>query len=127
MTRVRGCCTTGASAGARVSKERQRRREAREREAGIVAAARAAEAEKRERRGARKRALTSRFPRRRHSRQTGVLAQRRRKQTGATIALLLGLNVLVWVLFTEWPARAMALILTLLVAPVLHTLLFRRR
>ena len=109
-----------------MSKERQRRREAREREAGMIAAARAAEAEKRERRNARRRSLTSRFARR-HSRQTGVLARRRRKQTGATIALLLALNVLVWVLFTEWPARAMALIVTLLVAPVLHTLLFRRR
>ncbi len=109
-----------------MSKERQRRREARDREAGIVAAARAAEAEKRERRDARKRAVSSRFPRRR-SRQTGVLAQRRRKQTGATIALLIALNVLVWVLFPEWPARMMALIVTLLVAPVLHTMLFRRR
>ena len=109
-----------------MSKERQRRREARDRETGIVAAARAAEAEKRERRDARKRALSSRFPRR-HSRQTGVLAQRRRRQTGATIAMLLALNVLIWVLFTEWPARVMALILTLLVAPVLHTMLFRRR
>ncbi len=109
-----------------MSKERARRREARDREAGIVAAARAAEAEKRERREARKRALNSRLPRR-HSRQTGVLAQRRRKQSGATIALLLALNVLVWVFFTEWPARAMALIVTLLVAPVVHTMLFRRR
>ena len=107
-----------------MSKERQRRREARDREAGIVAAARAAQAEKRERRDARKGALTSRFPRR-HSRQTGVLAQRRRKQTGATIALLIALNVLVWVFFPDWSARAMVAVLTLLIAPLLHAIFVR--
>jgi hypothetical protein len=109
-----------------MSKERARRREARDRETAIVAAARAAEAERRERRELRKRAVKSRLPQR-HSRQTGVLARRRRKQTGATIVMLLVLNVLVWVIFPDWPARAMALIVSLLAAPVLHTMLFRRR
>jgi hypothetical protein len=108
-----------------VSKERARRREAREREAAIVTAARASEAEKRERRNARKRALTPRAPRR-HSRQTGVLAARRRQQVGATLAMLVALNLLVFVIFQGWPLRTMVLLVSLLVAPVLHTLLFRR-
>ena len=108
-----------------MSKERARRREARLREAAIVTAARAAEAEKRERRAARRRTLTSRWPRR-HSRQTGVLAARRRRQLGATVAMLLALNVLVWVVFPDWPMRTMVLIVSLLAAPVLHTMMFRR-
>jgi Flp pilus assembly protein TadB len=108
-----------------MSKERARRREAREREAAIVTAARASQAERRERHAARSRAVRSRFPRR-HSRQTGILAARRRRQVSATIAMLLVLNVLVWVVFLEWPMRTMVLILSLLIAPVLHTMLFRR-
>jgi len=109
-----------------MSKERARRREAREKEAAIIAAARAAEVERRERRAARSRALRTRLPRGR-SRQPGVLAARRRKQTGATFALLLFLNLVVWFVYPEWSARAMVLIVSLLAAPVLHTLLFRRR
>jgi Flp pilus assembly protein TadB len=108
-----------------VSKERAQRREAREREAAVVASARASEAERRERRAALTRSLRSRLPRR-HSRQTGVLARRRRQQTGITIGVLLVLNVFVWVVFPQWPARTMVLIVSLLAAPVLHTLLFRR-
>jgi Flp pilus assembly protein TadB len=108
-----------------MSKERARRREARQREAAIVAAARAAEAEKRERREARSRAVRSRLPRGR-GRQTGILAQRRRRQAGATIALVLGLNLLVWVIFPDWPTRVMVLLVSLLAVPVLHTMMFRR-
>jgi hypothetical protein len=108
-----------------VSKERARRREAREREAAIVRAARAREAERRERRTARTRALTGLVPKR-HSRQTGVLAERRRRQVGLTLAVVIALNVLVWVFVPDWPTRAMVLTVCLLATPVLHTLLFRR-
>ena len=108
-----------------MSKERARRREAREREAAIVAAARAAEAEKRERRDVRKRALASRSPRRR-SRPTGVLAARKRRRLGVTVALVVAVNVLVWVIFPGWPMRAMVLIVSLLVAPVLLAMTSRR-
>ncbi len=89
------------------------------------AAARAAEAERSERRADRRRALTSWLPTRR-PRQSGVLVERRRRQTGATIALVLTVNVLVWVLFDHWSARAMVAAVSLLAAPVLHTLMFRR-
>jgi Flp pilus assembly protein TadB len=108
-----------------VSKARAHRREAREREAAIVRAARAREAEKRERRTARTRAVWRLLPKR-HSRQTGVLAQRRRRQVGSTIALVLAFNVLVWVFFPGWPTRTLVLCVSLLAAPVLHTMLFRR-
>jgi hypothetical protein len=108
-----------------MSKERARRREDREREAAVIRAARAREAEKRERRTARSRALTGLVPAR-HSRQTGVLAQRRRRQSGATFAMLVALNVLVFVFFPEWSVRAMVLVVSALAAPVLHTMLFRR-
>jgi hypothetical protein len=107
-----------------MSKERARRREQRQREAAIMAAARASEAERRERRAARRRAVAGRLPRR--SRPVGVLAQRKRRQAGVTVAMLLALNVLVWVVFPGWPMRAMVLLVSLLAAPVLHTMLFRR-
>jgi hypothetical protein len=108
-----------------VSKERAQRRAEREREAAVRAAARAAAAEKAERRAARKRALTRWIPGR-HSIQSGVLAERRRRQTGATIAMALAANVLVWVFIDDWAARAGIAIVSLLAAPVLHTMLFRR-
>lgn len=109
-----------------MSKERARRRAEREREAAVVAAARAAEAERRERREARVRVVTDRLPRRR-TRAGGVLAERRRKQVWATFAILLLLNVLVFAFSTTWSARALALAVSLLGAPVLYTMLFRRR
>ncbi len=107
-----------------MSKERARRREAREHEAAIRRAARARTAERRERRDARARAVSNLLPRRR--RRTGALAERRRRQTATTLALLVALNVLVWVVFPGWPVRTFALAVSLLAAPVLHTLLFRR-
>jgi Flp pilus assembly protein TadB len=108
-----------------MSKERAQRRAEREREAAVMAAARAAEAERRQRRDARLRAVTSQLPKRR-PRPTGIIAERRRKQTGATIALLLALNVLVWVFLQDWGVSLAALVVSLLAAPVLYTLLFRR-
>jgi hypothetical protein len=62
----------------------------------------------------------------RHSRQTGILAVRRRRQLGFTITLVIALNVLVWVLVPGWPTRTMVLCVSLLGTPVLHTLLFKR-
>ncbi len=108
-----------------MSKERAQRRAEREREAAVRAAARPAEAERAERRAARKRALTRWVPAR-HSRQRGVLAERRRRQVGATVVTLLAVNVLVWVFLDDWAARAMVAVVSLLAAPVLHTMMFRR-
>jgi hypothetical protein len=107
-----------------MSKERRLRREAKEREAALRAAARAAEAERAERKLARKRALTRWLPRP-APRPSGVLAERQRQQTGLMIAVLLAVNVLVWVFFDDWAARAMIAVLTLLVTPLLHAMFVR--
>ncbi|ANH39170.1 hypothetical protein I601_2754 [Nocardioides dokdonensis FR1436] len=108
-----------------MSKERARRREARMREQALLTAARASEAERRERRTARRRALASWLPQRRR-RPTGILAERDRRQRGTTVALLVLVNVLVALLTDGWAWPALSLVVTLLAAPVLHTLLFRR-
>ncbi len=108
-----------------MSKERRLRREQREHEAAVQAAARAADAERRERRAARSAVVTARLPQRR-PRPSGVLAQRRRNQTGVVIAILVFLNVLVWIFVPGWAARFGALFVSLLAAPVLYTLMFRR-
>ncbi len=108
-----------------MSKERAQRRAEREREAAVRAAAQAAAAERAERRTARRRALTRWLPAR-HSRQTGALAERRRREIGATVAMVLLVNLLVWIFVDDWAARAMAAVVSPLAAPVLHTMLFRR-
>jgi hypothetical protein len=108
-----------------VSKERAQRRAEREREAAVLAAARAAEAERKERRDARLRAVTSKLPKRRRG-PAGILAERRRKQNGALVAVLVAINVLVWIFSDDWALRLAALVVSVLAAPVLHTLLFRR-
>ncbi len=114
-----------------MSKERARRRAAREHEAGLKAAARAAGQERRERQAARTRALrartTDRWRGRAAGRQTGVLARRRRRQDLALAVALLLLNVLVWVARPDWEARLAALVVTLLAFPVVRLLLFSRR
>jgi hypothetical protein len=107
-----------------MSRERARRRAEREREAAVRAAARAADAERAERKAARKKALTRWVPQA-APRPSGVLAERRRQQTGVIVAVLVTLNVLVWVFFDDWPARAMVAVLTLLVAPLMHAMFVR--
>ena len=108
-----------------MSKERKVRREERERLAAETAAARAAEAERQAKRQARTQAVTSRLPQR-HSRQTGVLAERRRNQVGVTFALLVAFNLLVFAFQPDWSLRALVLVASVLGAPVLYTMLFRR-
>ncbi len=41
-------------------------------------------------------------------------------------AIVLALNVLVWVFADDWAVSAMVLAVSLLALPVLHTVLFRR-
>ena len=106
-----------------MSKERAQRRAEREREAAVKAAARARESERRARATARKRTLTGWLPRP-HVRP-GTLAARRRREVAATIAVLVALNLLVWIVRPDWQARLAALVVSVLVAPILH--LFIRR
>ncbi len=115
-----------------MSKERARRRAAREHEAALKASARAAEAERRERRTARarslRRATTGRLPSLSpRGRPTGTLARRRRMQTSMLLSALVVLNALVWFLRPDWASRLAALVVSLLAAPVLATLLVPRR
>ena len=107
-----------------MSKERAIRRAEREREAATRATARAREEKRRRRSRARRQALLRWVPRPRTT--PGVLAQRRRREVTITICLLLALDVLVWVSQPQWSVRILAVLVTLLVAPVVHTLLFRR-
>ena len=110
-----------------MSKERARRREQRAREAAIRAAARAADAERRERQQARRRVLRSLAPSRtRRGAQTGTLARRARTRTGLVLVALVAVNILVWVVRPDWPARLGALVVTALVAPVLLVMARRR-
>jgi hypothetical protein len=48
-------------------------------------------------------------------------------QTSLLLAMLLAVNVLVWVVRPDWPARLGALVVTVLAFPVLSTLVVRRR
>jgi hypothetical protein len=108
-----------------MSKERARRRAEREAAAAALTAARAAEAERRRRRDARMQALTRWLPRR-SGRPTGVLAERRRTRTRMLVVVVVVGNVLVWVASGDWALRAIALLLSLLVAPLAHILLTSR-
>jgi len=115
-----------------MSKERARRRTARQHEAALRAAARAAEAERRERRRARGRALrratTDRLPGRTPvGRPTGTLARRRRTRVSLLLATLVAVNVLVWFLRQDWAGRLAVLVVTILAAPVLAALTLPRR
>jgi hypothetical protein len=107
-----------------VSRERAKRREEREREAAVKAAARARTAERHSRRAARRQTLTGWVPRPRLT--PGTLAARRRKEVTITVCILLVLNVLVWIVRPDWPSRFGALVVSVLVAPVLHVMLVRR-
>ena len=72
---------------------------------------------------ARKRALTGWLPRSRLL--PGALAARRRREVAATLAILAALNVLVWVVRPDWGSRVGALLVSILVAPVLHLVVRR--
>lgn len=115
-----------------MSKERARRRAAREHEAALRSAARAAEQERVERRRARTTALqrrtTGRLPRLSpRGRPSGILARRRRVQTSLLVAALVTVNLLVWVVRPDWATRLGVLVVSVLVAPVLMTLALPRR
>ena len=108
-----------------MSRERAQRRAEREAAAALQAERRAAEAEKRARREARKDRLTRWLPNQ-VGRQTGPLAERRRRQAGATFAGLAAVNLLVYAFTEDWYLTALTLVASLLGAPIVHMMLFRR-
>jgi hypothetical protein len=107
-----------------MSRERAHRRAERERGGKVAAAARQREAERRARAAARRRTLTGWIPR--PHLQPGIIAQRRRAELGATVGLLLLLNLLVWLVRDDWAARAGALVVSLVVFPVVRLMVTRR-
>jgi hypothetical protein len=104
-----------------MSRERAVRRAEREREAGLRTAARAAEKERAERRAARRRRLTGWVPVR-PSGPTGILAERRKARLRGLVAVLVLVQVLVWIFRDDWPARLAALVVCLLLFPLLAAL-----
>jgi hypothetical protein len=108
-----------------VSKERQQRRAVREAEAARQAEQRAVESQKQARQKARKDRLTGWVPSA-AGRQTGLLAEKRRRQAGATFAVLVALNLLVFAFTEDWYLTAFTVVASLLGAPIVHMMLFRR-
>ena len=106
------------------------RRAEREREAAIKQAARAAEAERRERRDARRQAVTDAGRRlglgHTSGRPDSALARRRRRQHAIVLGLLLVLLVVGFAIRPDWPARLAFLVVAVLAYPVLRVLLFKR-
>jgi Flp pilus assembly protein TadB len=111
-----------------VSKERARRRAEREAEQARQAAVRA----EREARMARRREVRDRLvavlPRPvRVARQGGLIARRRRAQNAVVAVLFVLVQVLAWLLLSGWAARLGVLVLSLLLVPMLITVVFDRR
>jgi hypothetical protein len=107
-----------------VSKERARRRAERE-------AAQAADAERRTvaaQRDVRRERLTGWLPSSTPApgRQRGALAERRRRQVLATLALLVVLNLLLFALARDPALSGLLLVASVLGAPIVHMMMFRR-
>ena len=108
-----------------MSKERARRREERERLAAVAAAEREAAALKQAKRDARKQSVTKYLPAT-HSKQTGLLAEKKRREMLATVAVLVVLNILVFAVARDAALAALMVVVSILGAPILYLMLFRR-
>jgi len=108
-----------------MSKERQKRRAEREAAAAVVAQQRAAKAERQARKAARREKLVGWIPRP-AARPGGVLAEKRRRQTGFTFAVLVAFNLLVFAFTEDWYITGLTLVASLLGAPIIHMFLTRR-
>ncbi|HEV7933124.1 MAG TPA: hypothetical protein VGP70_12555 [Actinomadura sp.] len=111
-----------------MSKERARLRAAHaaeaERHHEALAESRRREARWRERR----RRLKNLWPARvRHARQGGIRARRHRTQNAGVLVLFLLVQSAAWLLFPSWTARLAVLLGSILITPVVVTLVFDRR
>jgi hypothetical protein len=111
--------------GPAVSKERQKRRAEREAEVAAAAAERAAAKVKQARRDARREKLAGWVPSS-GGRQTGLLAEKRRRQAGGTFAILVAFNLLVFAFTQDFYVTGLTLVASLLGAPIVHMMLFRK-
>ncbi|MBC7275200.1 hypothetical protein [Nocardioides sp.] len=107
---------TGARAKARAERERL---------AAAAAEERAAQQARSARRHARKERLTGWIPAHR-SRPDSPLAERRRRNVRILVVVLLLLNALIYLITEDVGTVVFAAIASVLVAPVVYTLLFRR-
>jgi hypothetical protein len=108
-----------------MSKERQQRRAEREAAAAVQAQKRAAEAEKKARRDARRDKLVGWIPRP-AARPGGVLAEKRSREIRVLVAVLIALNLLVYAFTRDWYVTGLTLVASLLGAPIVHMILFRK-
>jgi len=108
-----------------VSKERQQRRAAREAQVAAANAERAAAAQKQAQREARRDKLVGWVPRA-PARQTGLLAEKRRRQAGGTFAVLVAFNLLVFAFTQDFYVTGFTIVASLLGAPIIHMMLFRK-
>jgi len=98
-----------------VSKERARRREAREAEVAVRLQARAEADARAARRRARKAARDARLRRlglRSPGRASGIIAERRRGRIRAIIGIILFAQIVVWLVRPDWQARFGALVIS---------------
>jgi hypothetical protein len=108
-----------------MSKERQKRRAAREAEVAAAATQRAAAAQRQTRREARREKLTGWVPKA-PARQTGLLAEKRRRQAGGTFAVLVAFNLLVFAFTRDFYLTGFTLVASVLGAPIVHMMLFKK-
>ncbi|WP_248964868.1 hypothetical protein [Sphaerisporangium perillae] len=111
-----------------MSKERARRRAEREAEKARQAALRAAREARRARRRELRGRLVAVMPRPvRVARQGGLIARRHRTQNAVVAVLFVLVQAGAWLLLDGWAARVGVLVLSLLLLPVLVTVVFDRR
>lgn len=108
-----------------MAKTRQRAREERERVAALAAAERERETARAAARRERRARVAGWLPRSR--RPVGELAAKRALRLRMTLAVLIVANVLVYLTTRDLRTLALTLVVSLLVAPVVFTLLQRRR
>lgn len=108
-----------------MSKERAKRRAERERLAAVAEAERQAEAERRARAAARRQRWFGWFPRAAPG-QSGALARRRREQAGYFIAFVFTVNLLVFFASQDWALRALVLLLSILLGPIVVSFITRK-
>jgi hypothetical protein len=113
-----------------VSKDRARRRAVREAAAVVEREQRSRSGRRRRRRAVVGATLAWPLTRVRAARKASVdsaLARRRSRENGTLLAVLLGVNALVWLVEPSWGWRVSAIVLSLMAWPVLAVLLFDRR
>jgi len=111
-----------------VSKDRARRRAEREAAQAAEAQRRTTAAERDRRRDVRRERLSGWLPGGAPApgRQRGALAERRRRQVLATLALLVVLNLLLFALARDPALSGLLLVASVLGAPIVHMMMFRR-